>query len=81
MFIMDPESQEGADFIPNLPGGGQDLSDVNTKFIDREEYARLAISNLFLTRWDDPNSSTRGLFDPRTGIRYAIAEGNLFKAN
>lgn len=52
---------------------------LDCRFIDREEYCRLAISNQSLVRWDDAANSTRGLFDPVSGIRYAIAEGNLFK--
>lgn len=49
-------------------------------FVDRDEYCELAISNQSLIRWDDPANCIRGLFDPATGIRYAIAEGNLFTA-
>ena len=63
-----------------LPAGHTQLDETfDCKFIDREEYCRLAISNRILLRWDDPVKSIRGLFDPATGIRYAIAEGNLFQ--
>jgi hypothetical protein len=51
---------------------------TDCRFVDRDEFCQLAISNKTLLRCDDPENSTRGLFDPATGIRYAIAEGNLF---
>ena len=63
-----------------LPAGHSQVDETfDCRFIDREEYCRLAISNRILVRWDDPENAIRGLFDPATGIRYAIAEGNLFK--
>lgn len=61
---------------PSLP---RQAASTDCRIIDREEYCRLAISNQSLVRSDDAANSTRGLFDPVTGIRYAIAEGNLFK--
>ena len=65
---------------PKLPSSlPRQVANPDCRFVDREEYCRLAISNQTLVRWDDAASSTRGLFDPATGIRYAIAEGTLFK--
>lgn len=57
----------------------REAASVDCRMIDREEYCRMAISNQTLVRWDDAANSMRGLFDPHTGIRYAIAEGNLFQ--
>ena len=64
-----------------LPGSSHLDETFDVKFVDREEYLRLAISNNILRRWDDTENGIRSLFDPATGIRYAIAEGNLFRNN
>jgi len=63
-----------------LPARASQPGSADCQIIDRDEYCRLLICNKTLVRWDDPKSSTRGLFDPATGIRYAISEWNLFRS-
>ena len=73
---MVTESPSRPKLLTSLP---RQAANTDCRLVDREEYCRLAISNQSLVRCDDPASSTRGLFDPVTGVRYAITEGNLFK--
>ena len=48
------------------------------RFVDRETFLRLALSNRHLVRADDSAASLRGLRDPATGITYLAAEEDLF---
>jgi len=73
------ESDQPSWHVVPSAAAGADSETFDAKFVDREEYVQLAISNKNLVRWDDPENDTRGLFDPATGIRYAIAESLLFR--
>jgi len=74
---MTIESQHPAGSVVPMKPQAAD-ADTECRFVSRDEFRDLSISIKELIRWDDPQNSIRGLFDPETGTRYAIAEGNLF---
>ena len=50
------------------------------KFVDAEEFVRLAVSSQSLVRADDPHAGLRGLLDTKTGTRFLAEEEKLFSA-